>query len=69
MAKSVKRKVPLPELNAHLAGMSALHEPAYSNGKRHVYMSRPMQKWIIVRRRGNFAHLEITDDCPCSTDT
>ena len=69
MARSKRVKVPVEDLNAHLQSMSALYEPEYSNGKRHVYMSRPMQKWIIVRRKGKFAHLEITDDCPCSTDT
>jgi hypothetical protein len=52
----------------HLRGYQAEAEPGISNGKRHVYYSRPMRKWIIVRRRGNQAEFEFKDDCPCDYD-
>jgi hypothetical protein len=62
----MKTRVPIADVNAHLRGYQAAIEREYSNNNRHVYFSRPMQKWIIVRRRGNQAELEFTDECPCT---
>jgi hypothetical protein len=53
----------------HLQGYQAQAQPEYSNSRRHVYFSSPLQKWIIVRRRGNKAEFEFSDDCPCDTYT
>jgi hypothetical protein len=61
----MKTTVPLADLNRHLAGYSARLHPDVSNINRHVYFSNPMGQWITVRRRGQKAELDFTDDCPC----
>ena len=60
--------VPIATLNMHLQGYQAELDRELSNNSRHVYFSRPMQKWITVRRKGNQALLEFSDDCPCGYD-
>jgi len=63
-----KVKVPIRDVNLHLQGYQAEIQRDISNNRRHVYFSRPMQKWIVVRRKKNLAEMEFTDDCPCDTD-
>ena len=58
----------IPALIKSIDGYQAEADRDLSNGKRHVYFSRPMGKWIIVRRRGNQAEFEFKNDCPCSYD-
>lgn len=65
---SMKARVPMKDLREHLRGYQARPFAEYSNGKRHVYFSNPMRKWITVRAKGAQAELEFTDDCPCSYD-
>lgn len=65
MAKA-KSTVPIASLNSVLARYGAEGLPEYSNNKRHVYFSRPMQQYVIVRRKGNNAELEFTPECPCA---
>lgn len=60
--------VPLNDVNAHLRGYRAEQLPEYSNNKRHVYYVRHLNKYITVRRVGDQAELEFTDDCPCTYD-
>lgn len=60
--------VPIAQVNTYLAGYRARLEREYSNNRRHVYFSRPLQKYIVVRRRGNLAELEFLDECPCDSD-
>jgi len=64
-----KSTVPISDMYMHLQGYQAQAQPEYSNSRRHVYFSAPLQKWIVVRRRGNKAEFEFTDDCPCDTYT
>lgn len=52
----------------HLQGYQAEADYELSNNRRHVYFSRPMGKWIIVRRKGNQAEFEFKNDCPCDYD-
>ncbi len=60
--------VPLGDLNTHLRGYGAQLERDYSNGKRHVYFSRSLDQWIVVRKKGKNAELEFTKECPCSSE-
>jgi hypothetical protein len=60
--------VPLSDVHAHLRGYQAQALPEYSNGKRHVYYVRHLNKYITVRRKKDKAELEFTDDCPCTYD-
>lgn len=64
----MKTRVPMNDYHAHLQGYQAEPVREYSNGKRHVYYSRPMGKYIIARRRGNQIELEFTAECPCGSD-
>jgi len=60
--------VPLAQLNDYLRGYRARIQREYSNARRHVFFSNPLQKYIIVRRRGNNAELEFVTECPCGYD-
>jgi hypothetical protein len=66
--KAMKTQVPIRDMHSHLQGYQAEADRDLSNNKRHVYFSRPMNKWIIVRRKGNMAEFEFKNDCPCSYD-
>lgn len=66
---SQKSRIDRNVLQATLKGYRARLERDYSNNKRHVYFSRPLQKWIVVRPKGKTqVELEFTDECPCGTD-
>ncbi len=62
---STKSKVAPELLHATLRGYRAEIDRDSSNGKKHVYFSRPLQKWITVRRKGTMFELEFTNECPC----
>jgi hypothetical protein len=63
-----KSKVAFEQLQGILGGYRARLQSEYSNNRRHVYFSRPLQKYIVVRRRGSMAELEFLDECPCDYD-
>lgn len=63
-----KSKVAFEQLQGILSGYRARVQREYSNNRRHVYFSRPLQKYIVVRRRGSMAELEFLDECPCDSD-
>jgi hypothetical protein len=58
--------VPIADVHTHLRGYQAQGLPEYSNNKRHVYHSRPMNLYITVRRKGPNAEMEFTSECPCT---
>lgn len=60
--------VPIGEMNTYLRRYRAALDRENSNAHRHVFWSRPLQKWIIVRRRGDQAEFEFSDECPCDSD-
>jgi hypothetical protein len=60
--------VQLGDYHAHIQGYQGEPLPEYSNAKRHVYFSRPLQKYITARRKGAKMELEFTADCPCTYD-
>lgn len=62
----MKSSVPMANLNQYIRGYRAEFKSDLSDGKKHVYYARPMRKWITVRRNGNMAEMEFTDDCPCA---
>lgn len=65
-----KSKVSASDYQAVLRGYQAQPLSEYSNDKRHVYYSAPLQNYITVRRtRSGSMELEFTADCPCGTDT
>lgn len=60
--------VPMAQMNEYLRGYRAEYLREYSNAHRHVFYSRPLRKYITVRKRGGKAMFEFTDDCPCGYD-
>lgn len=66
-----RSEVSANDYQAVLRGYGAHSLPEYSNNRRHVYYSRAMQHYIIVRRpagRPGTVELEFTPECPCGTD-
>lgn len=64
----MRASVPIEQMYTQLHRYRAQLDRGNSNSHRHVYWSRPLQKWIIVRRRGNQAEFEFSDECPCDSD-
>ena len=64
----MKATVPIEDVGAYIKKYRARLEREYSNASRHVYYSRPMRQWIIVRRKGDQAEFEFTSECPCDSD-
>ena len=58
----------MAQMNEYLRSYRAEYLREYSNSRRHVFYSRPLRKYITVRKRGNSAMFEFTDDCPCGYD-
>jgi hypothetical protein len=58
-------KIHINDLNRVLRQYSAERHPDVSTDKGTVFFSRPMQQWILVRRKGDTAILEFSSDCPC----
>lgn len=66
MSKHVS-KVPVSQLHEVLRRYQAKRHTDVSTDKGVVFFSAPMQKWILVRRKGDDAILEFSDDCPCKS--
>jgi hypothetical protein len=67
----MERKVSIPksEFAAVLRGYQASPLREYSNNRRHVYFSAPLQHYIVVRAlKSGDVELEFTPECPCGTD-
>lgn len=60
-----KTMIPLEGLHDALRSYRAEIQRDVSSSKGHIYYSRPLRKWILVRRKGNKAELGFYDDCPC----
>jgi len=58
--------VPISDMHAHLMAYQARGLPEYSNLRRHVYHVPHLNKYITVRKVGNRAEFEFTNDCPCN---
>lgn len=60
-----KRTVSLEGLHGLLNQYRAEIQRDVSSRQGHIYFSRPVNKWILVRRKGDKAILEFHNDCPC----
>jgi hypothetical protein len=52
-------------LNDVLRRYEAKRHPDVSTDKGVVFFSKPLQKWILVQRKGDTAILHFSTDCPC----
>lgn len=58
-------RIPLSGLSQTLKGYKAERHNDVSTDKGMVFFSRPLQKWILVQRKGDQAILTFSTDCPC----
>lgn len=68
MAKALaKEMVALDGLPGYLKRYQAQYFNDSSTDKGHVYWSAPVQRWMLVMRKGNQAQVTFhaPEDCPC----
>lgn len=58
-------KIHINKLAETLKGYRAEQHKDVSTDKGVVFFSRPLGKWILVRRQGDTAILTFSTDCPC----
>lgn len=65
MANNPAMSVGLGELHSTLRNYRAEIQRDVSTNKGHIYYSRPLQKWLLVQRKGDKAKISFHADCPC----
>lgn len=58
-------RIHIDQLAQTLKGYKAERHTDVSTDKGVVFFSRPLQKWILVQRKGDTAILTFSTDCPC----
>jgi hypothetical protein len=66
MAASSKTFTTVAELPNFLRGYRAEFQRDVSSTDGHIYYSRPLGKWLLVRRKGDKIEVSFHTDCPCS---
>jgi hypothetical protein len=53
-------------LRNFLAGYRAEFQRDVSSTDGHIYWSKPLRKWMLVRKKGMTVDVTFHNDCPCS---